>query len=152
MTTNGAPDLVLTRGRIYTMDAARTWAEAVAVRGGRISAVGSSVEIEALRGPETHVVDLDGRMLLPGFQDAHLHPTERWPYQVQCDLHGTTTREQSLERVERYAEAHPEHEWILGGGWGMDAFPGGTPAKGDLDAIVPDRPVLLGTGTRTAPG
>ena len=63
--------------------------------------------------------------------------------QVQCDLHGTATREQSLERIARYAEAHPDQEWILGGGWGMDAFPGGTPSKGDLDAIVPDRPVLL---------
>ena len=143
MTANGASDLVLTRGRVYTMDAARSWAEAVAVRAGHIIAVGSSAEIEALRGPETHVVDLDGRMLLPGFQDAHLHPPSGGLTQVQCDLHGTTTREQSLERVERYAETHPEHEWILGGGWGMDAFPGGTPAKGDLDAIVPDRPVLL---------
>ena len=142
MTTNGAPDLVLTRGRVYTMDAARSWAEAVAVRAGRITAVGSSAEIEALRGPETHVVDLHGRMLLPGFQDAHLHPTSGGLMQVQCDLHGTTTREQSLERIARYAEAHPEQEWILGGGWGMDAFPGGTPSKSDLDAIVPG-PVLL---------
>ena len=55
----------------------------------------------------------------------------------------TSTRQQSLERVARYADAHPEHVWILGGGWGMDAFPGGTPSKSDLDAIVPDRPVLL---------
>ena len=143
MTTNGAPDLVLTRGRVYTMDAARSWAEAVAVRAGRIIAVGSSAEIEALRRPETHVVDLRGRMLLPGFQDAHLHPTSGGLMQIRCDLHGTTTRQQSLERIARYADAHPEHDWILGGGWGMDAFPGGTPSKSDLDAIVPDRPVLL---------
>ncbi len=143
VTASEAPDLVLTRGRVYTMDAARSWAEAVAVRAGRIAAVGSSAEIEASRGPETHVVDLHGRMLLPGFQDAHLHPPSGGLTQVQCDLHGTTTREQSLERIARYAEAHPDQEWILGGGWGMDAFAGGTPSKGDLDAIVPDRPVLL---------
>jgi predicted amidohydrolase YtcJ len=143
VTANDAPDLVLTRGRIYTMDAARSWAEAVAVRAGRIEAVGTSSEIEASRGPETHVVDLHGRMLLPGFQDAHLHPPSGGLTQVQCDLHGTTTREQSLERIARYSEAHPEREWILGGGWGMDAFPGGTPSKSDLDAIVPDRPVFL---------
>jgi predicted amidohydrolase YtcJ len=141
--TNGAPDLVLTRGRVYTLDAARSWAEAVAVRGGRIAAVGTSAEIEALRGPETHAVDLRGRMLLPGFQDAHLHPTSGGLIQGQCELHGTTTREQSLERIARYAEANPELEWILGGGWGMDAFPGGIPSKSDLDAIVPDRPVIL---------
>ena len=143
MATNGAPDLVLTRGRVYTLDAARSWAEAVAVRGGRIAAVGTSAEIEALRGPQTHAVDLRGRMLLPGFQDAHLHPTSGGLIQIQCELHGTTTREQSLERIARYAKANPELEWILGGGWGMDAFPGGTPSKSDLDAIVPDRPVLL---------
>ena len=143
VTTNGAPDLVLTRGRVYTMDAARSWAEAVAVRAGRIIAVGSSTEIEALHRPETHVVDLHDRMLLPGFQDAHLHPTSGGLMQVRCDLHGTSTRQQSLERVARYADAHPEHVWILGGGWGMDAFPAGTPSKSDLDAIVPDRPVLL---------
>jgi predicted amidohydrolase YtcJ len=143
VTTNGAPDLVLTRGHVYTMDAARSWAEAVAVRAGHITAVGSSEEIEALRGSETHVVDLNGRMLLPGFQDAHLHPASGGLMQVQCDLHGTSTRQQSLERIARYADAHPEHDWILGGGWGMDAFPGGTPSKSDLDAIVPDRPVLL---------
>ena len=122
VTASEAPDLVLTRGRVYTMDAARSWAEAVAVRAGRIAAVGSSAEIEASRGPETHVVDLHGRMLLPGFQDAHLHPPSGGLTQVQCDLHGTTTREQSLERIARYAEAHPDQEWILGGGWGMDAF------------------------------
>jgi predicted amidohydrolase YtcJ len=143
VTTNGAPDLVLTRGRVYTMDAARSWAEAVAVRAGRIIAVGPAAEIEALRGPETHMVDLRGRMLLPGFQDAHLHPTSGGLMQVRCDLHGTSTRQQSLERIARYADAHPKHDWILGGGWGMDAFPGGTPSKSDLDAIVPDRPVLL---------
>src|SRR5512132_3172267 len=108
VTTNGAPDLVLTRGRVYTMDAARSWAEAVAVRAGRITAVGSAAEIEVLRGPDTHVVDLCGRMLLPGFQDAHLHPTSGGLVKVQCDLHGTATREQSLERIARYAEAHPE--------------------------------------------
>ncbi|HLM33167.1 MAG TPA: hypothetical protein VK285_03795, partial [Gaiellaceae bacterium] len=89
MTTNGAPDLVLTRGRVYTIDAARSWFEAVAVRAGRITAVGSSAEVEALRGSETHVVDLCGRMLLPGFQDAHLHPPSGGLMQVQCDLHGT---------------------------------------------------------------
>ena len=99
VTASEAPDLVLTRGRVYTMDAARSWAEAVAVRAGRIAAVGSSAEIEALRGPETHVVDLHDRMLLPGFQDAHLHPTSGGLMQVRCDLHGTATREQSLERT-----------------------------------------------------
>src|SRR5215210_8462076 len=111
VTTNGAPALVLTRGHVYTMDAARSWAEAVAVRAGRIAAIGSSAEIEALRESETHVVDLDGRMLLPGFQDAHLHPPSGGLMQVQCDLHGTTTREQSLERIGRYATAHPDRKW-----------------------------------------
>ncbi len=136
-------DLVLTGGAVYTVDAARRWAEAVAVREGRIGAVGAAREVAELIGPRTRVLELEGRMVLPGFQDAHLHPSTGGLAQLRCKLHDASDRRSYLELVRRYAEERPELEWIVGGGWSMDAFPGGNPRREDLDALVPDRPVFL---------
>jgi predicted amidohydrolase YtcJ len=143
MSENGAADLAFVNGPVYTVDAARTWARAVAVRGGRIVAVGGDEAIRSHVGPSTEVVDLRGRMLLPGFQDSHVHPVSAGLDMLQCDLHELTTEREYIETIARYAEAHPDREWILGGGWAMDVFPGGTPTKEPLDAIVPDRAVFL---------
>ena len=143
---DGPPaDLVFVGGAGYTMDAARRWVRAVAVRGERIVAVatGSDRELRDLVGPRTEVVDLKGGMLLPGFQDAHVHPVSGGYEQLRCDL----TEEQSLAGYLRvigeYAASHPEATWIVGGGWSMDVFPGGTPGRQELDAVVADRPVFL---------
>ncbi|HEX5937873.1 MAG TPA: amidohydrolase [Actinomycetota bacterium] len=136
-------DLVFVNGAVYTVDAARTPADAVAVAGGRIAAVGTGEAVRSLVGPRTEVVDLDGRMLLPGFQDSHAHPVSGGLDMLQCDLHDLHSREDYLLRVKTYAEEHPDREWILGGGWSMDQFAGGTPTKDLLDAIVPDRIVYL---------
>jgi len=136
-------DLVLTGGAVYAVDAARRWANAVAVRGGRILAVGTVAEIHELVGPRTRALELAGRLVLPGFQDAHLHVPYGGLYQLRCELHGTTDRGEYLELVRRYAREHPEAKWIVGGGWSMDSFPGGIPGKDDLDAIAPGRPVFL---------
>ena len=136
-------DLVLTGGAVYTVDAARRWANAVAVREGRILGVGTAGEIARLAGPRTRVVELEGRMVLPGFQDAHLHVPHGGLYQLRCELHGTTDRGEYLARVARYAAEHPDAEWISGGGWSMDSFPGGVPERAELDAVVADRPVFL---------
>jgi hypothetical protein len=136
-------DLAFVNGPVYTVDAARTRADAVAVEGGRVVAVGTDEEIRAQVGPRTEVVDLHGRMLLPGFQDAHVHPVSGGVDRLQCDLHDLHTRDEYVQAVRSYAEAHPDREWILGGGWSMDVFPGGTPTKDLLDAVVPDRIVFL---------
>jgi hypothetical protein len=136
-------DLVLANAAVYTVDAARRWAQAVAIRGGRIAAVGSDAEVRELVGPRTEVIDLGGRMVLPGFQDAHVHPPSAGVEMLQCellDLHGLDAYR---EAIRSYAESHPEAEWILGGGWAMDVFPGGVPTKDILDELVPDRPVFL---------
>ncbi|EPD66538.1 amidohydrolase [Streptomyces sp. HGB0020] len=133
-------DLLFTGGPVLTPEG-RT-ATAVAVAGGRIVAVGHD-EVRELVGPRTEVVELDGRLLLPGFQDAHVHPIPAGLELGQCDLTGTRTAEETVAVVRAYAEAHPEREWILGGGWSMEAFEGGTPTKALLDAAVPDRPVYL---------
>ena len=136
-------DLAFVNGAVYAVDAARSRAQAVAVKGGRIVAVGSDDSIGEHLGPRTEVFDLDGRMLVPGFQDAHVHPVSGGVNRLQCDLHDLHTTEDYLLRVKTYAQEHPDREWILGGGWSMDVFPRGTPTKDLLDAVVPDRIVLL---------
>jgi len=133
-------DLLFTGGPVLTPEG-RT-ATAVAVSGGRITAVGRD-EVLDLRGPRTEVVDLAGRLLLPGFQDAHVHPVPAGLELTQCDLTGTKTAAETVAAVRAYADAHPERAWITGGGWSMEAFEGGTPTKELLDAVVPDRPVYL---------
>lgn len=141
----GYADLVFTGGvrggRVFLADAARTTAHAVAVTDGLISAVGH--DVAALIGPETEVIDLAGGLLVPGFQDAHVHPVWGGLDMLRCDLSALATREEYLDRIARYAAAHPDDEWILGGGWQMSAFPGGTPTAEDLDSVVPDRPAFL---------
>ncbi|MFE7173979.1 amidohydrolase [Streptomyces sp. NPDC057616] len=133
-------DLLFKGGPVLTPEG-RT-ATAVAVTGDRVTAVGHD-EVHELAGPRTQVVDLAGRLMLPGFQDAHVHPVPAGLELSQCDLTGTRTAAETVAAVRAYAEAHPEREWILGGGWSMEAFEGGTPTKELLDAAVPDRPVYL---------
>jgi hypothetical protein len=136
-------DLVFVNGAVYTVDAARSWAQAVAVKDGRITAVGSDDDIAELRGPGTRVIDLRGRLLLPGFQDAHAHPVSGGLDMLQCDLHDLGTKDEYLRAIADYAASHPDEPWILGGGWSQDVFPRGCPSKDDLDEILPDRPAFL---------
>jgi predicted amidohydrolase YtcJ len=136
-------DLAFVNGAVYTVDAARRWARAVAVRDGRIVAVGTDDPVRELIGPATEVVDLAGRMLLPGFQDAHVHPPPGGVQMLRCNLGDSYSLAEYERIVAEYAAAHPEVGWILGGGWSMDVFPGGNPPKTVLDRIVADRPVLL---------
>lgn len=133
-------DLLFTGGPVFTADAVRSRASAVAVAGGRILAVGH--DLAELVGPRTEVVDLRGRFLVPGFQDAHVHPVWGGMERLACDLSAHQTRQEYLAVIARYAASHRD-AWILGGGWSMSAFPGGTPTAADLDAVVPDRPVFL---------
>jgi predicted amidohydrolase YtcJ len=115
----------------------------VLVGGGRIVAVGSA---GLQRGGEVDVVDvvdLAGGLLAPGFTDAHVHPVQGGLERLRCDLSELGTREEYLDAIVAYGAAHPDTEWILGGGWGMPAFPGGTPGAADLDAAVPGRAVFL---------
>ncbi len=136
-------DLVLTGGRIATMDAARRFVTALAIRDGRIVAVGPDAVVAAHIGPSTRVIALRGRTVTPGFQDAHVHPVGGGLDMQRCDLHASHTRPAFLETIAAYARANPDETWIRGGGWYMAAFEHGTPRREDLDAIVPDRPVLL---------
>jgi predicted amidohydrolase YtcJ len=136
----GDPDLVLTGGILYTP--AGPMSGALAVRDGRIVAVGTVEEVANLIRPHSRVVSLSGRMIVPGFQDAHVHALHGGLSRVDCNLHDTMEVSDYLGIVARYAESHAE-EFIHGGGWSMESFPGGTPHKSLLDAVVPDRPVYL---------
>lgn len=109
----------------------------VLVSAGRILAVGRDL------GQADEVVDLQGGLISPGFVDAHVHAVQGGLERTRCDLTEGATREDYLRIIREYADAHPDRPWILGGGWGMSAFPGGTPTAADLDRVVPDRPVFL---------
>src|SRR5680860_1236272 len=119
----------------------------VLIDDGRIVAVGE-LDVPA----DADVVDLDGGLLAPGFVDAHVHAVQGGLERTRCDLSEDSTREEYLATIKGYAETHPDRRWILGGGWAMAAFPGGTPTAADLDSIVPTVRCSCPTATTTAPG
>ncbi|HXA60616.1 MAG TPA: amidohydrolase [Streptosporangiaceae bacterium] len=140
MTTDTA-ELVLTGARVRLGEG--RWASAVAVRDGRIAAVGDEAGVRGLVGSRTRVVHAPGGLVVPGFQDSHIHAPFAGRNRLRLWLNDLEGRRAYLDAIAAYANANPEEEWIVGGGWAMEYFPGGTPRKEDLDAIVPDRPVFL---------
>lgn len=142
-TTDAPADLVLTGGRIWTGDAARSWAQAVAVRDGRIVGLGPTSAVRKRVGPATRVIELRGRMVTPGFGDSHVHPTMAGLTSLRCDLRSAQGRDGYLGVIARYVAEHPDREWVEGDGWYMADFPGGTPRREDLDHVTDGRPALL---------
>jgi len=143
---NGRPaeaSLILTNATVRTLDPARSLAEAVAATGDRIVYVGDARGAELYRGPATAVIDLRGRLVLPAFQDSHVHLVTGGVELGQCDLNGANSREDVFRRVRDYAAAHPDETWVTGGGWDLPLFPQANPRKEELDRVVPDRPVCL---------
>ena len=138
-------DLVLRHGRVYTMDAARSWAESVAISKGRIVYAGPDRGIVDWIGKDTQTMELGGRYVMPSFIDSHVHPLEAGISLNQLVLDELTTKDQILDAVKKYAAEHGAAKWILGGGWSLPIFPAANPQKEWLDALVPDRPVLLGS-------
>jgi predicted amidohydrolase YtcJ len=141
-------DLLLTNGRVYTMDAERTWAEAVAIRDGRIIFVCSSADARQHTGNATEVVDLGRKMLLPSFQDVHIHPLAGGLAYLSCTLYeesGDLTA--VLAKIARCVAENPEAEAIRGAGWNWGMFDGeASPDKELLDAIDSSRPLIFGDG------
>ena len=149
-------DVIFGGSAIYTADRTRrrliraaapggSPASAVAVADGAIAAVGSEDDtvFSDLRGPSTERVDLGGRALLPGFQDAHVHPAFAGVTMIGCNLIGAATLEEAMSRIGAYAAAHPEKEWISGSGWRMEWFERGTPSRHLLDKVTGGRPSFL---------
>ncbi len=149
-------ELVFAGGAIYTADARQRRlipatapdgrpATAVAVVGGRIAATGAAGDshVQELMGASTEVVDLRGRALLPGFQDAHCHPAFAGVTMLGCNLMGAADLAEALDLIDDYTRQHPDREWIAGSGWRMEWFPGGTPDRHRLDEVTGGRPAYL---------
>src|SRR5713101_921242 len=137
-------DIIITNARIYTVNPQQKWAEAIAIRGDKIVAVGERNQVEALRSPATKVIDAGQRLLLPGFTDCHIHFMDGSLGLTRVDLNGATTVAEIQKRVKAYADAHLKEPWIQGMGWTYPTFaPTGLPNKKTLDDVVPDRPVYL---------
>ena len=139
--SDGAASVVFRGGRIYTVARHRDWAEAVAVRGHDIVAVGSSADVGKLIGPATKVVELDGRMMLPGFVEGHIHPFLGSFFSAGADLQ-RPTRDEMFAAIAQYAQENPSGP-VRGFGWRVDMFPPEGPNKEMLDRVVPDRPAFF---------
>jgi hypothetical protein len=105
--------------------------------------VGPDSAVRPFVGSSTRVIELRGRSVMPGFQDAHVHPVHGGLSFLRCDLHEDAMSGPGYDKIAAYAAAHPDETWIRGGGWYMAAFENGTPRREDLDRIVPDRPAFL---------
>jgi predicted amidohydrolase YtcJ len=137
-------DTVYRNGRIYTVDAKTSWAEAVAIKDGAFLVVGSNDEAKAVTGPGTEVIDLNGKFVMPGIVDLHVHPWATPTYNtLYIDFGDPYNTERMVEQIATYAKDNPGEGWIRGGSWGVGHFPGNAPSKELLDAVVPDRPIVL---------
>jgi predicted amidohydrolase YtcJ len=137
-------DVIVLNARIYTVNPRQPWAEALAISGEKIVAVGRVAEIAPLRGPATKVIDAEGHLVLPGFTDSHIHFLQGGESLDQVDLQDAKTIAEAQQRVKAFAAAHPEKKWIIGRGWSYPIFGAvALPDKKYLDAIVSDRPVYL---------
>jgi len=137
-----AVDTVLINGGIYTMDEQRSWVEAAAIQDGVFIAVGSNEEIQAMIGPETLTVDLTGRMALPGFHDAHVHPTMGGYALLGCNLEAELSIEAIITKVTACA-GQTEEGWLQGHAFDLSLFGQDGPHKSLLDAIGTDLPIVL---------
>jgi predicted amidohydrolase YtcJ len=136
-------DLILRHGAVYTMNAARSWVESVAVADGRIIYAGPDAGVNSLAGPSTKILDLGGRMVLPGFHDSHVHLMEGGVDMGLCNLKDVATPQAVLAEIRKYAAAHATQAWVTGSGWDLPVFPDGIPRKEQLDEAVSDRPAYM---------
>jgi len=142
---NAAPaDMVVLHGKIYTVNAKQPWAQALAIRDGKIISVGSEKEIEKFRGASTRVIDAKDHLVLPGFVDTHVHFTGGAFSLQQVKLDDASSIAEIQKRVKEYAAAHPGNSFIEGFGWMYPVFgKEALPDKKYLDEVLPDRPALL---------
>ena len=140
--SNDHADIVFTGGSVYGADSGFHRA-AVAIASGRIIAIGGDDEAESLTDGSTEVIQLDGRALMPGFNDAHVHPIAGGLERLRCDLTPYVTLDGYQDAIASYARANPDVAWVTGGGWSMSSFPGGTPTTAALDEVLSDRPAFL---------
>jgi hypothetical protein len=134
--------LVLQNGVVFTADPHQAWAEAVAISDGALTYVGTTAGSAEVADRSTRVIDLAGRMVVPGFHDVHLHPISSGHSLKGCNLLEIRPVEALLAAIRKCGERVPDG-WIVGSGFDLSLFPGGNPGKSVLDAVVPDRPIFL---------
>jgi predicted amidohydrolase YtcJ len=137
-------DLILLNSRIWTGDAKNPEAEALAVRGGIISALGSSESIEKLKGPGSTVIDGRGRRVVPGFNDAHVHFFSGGASLASVQLRDAKSTSEFRDRIAAFAKSRPPGEWILGGNWDHENWsPAELPSHQLVDPVTPDNPIFI---------
>src|SRR6266436_10375508 len=137
-------DTIVLHGKIYTLNPKQAWAEALAIRGERIVAVGSDSDIANLQSKDTKVIDAKGHLVLPGFTDCHIHFIDGSFSLGRVNLEDAKDPSDIQKRLREYAAEHPGNDWILGRGWNYAMFgPEALPHKKYLDEIFPNRPVFL---------
>ena len=137
-----AADRLLVNAAVHTLTDPDTVFEAVAIRDGEIIRLGDSYELEFLEGVETDVIDCNGRVVLPGFIDAHTHMEQLGQHLVHADLSAAQSADDCLEALSAQAEREPDREWVLGFGYDDSAWESGPLTRADLDAVSEDRPVI----------
>jgi predicted amidohydrolase YtcJ len=139
-----AADLIITNAKVWTVDKTRPRAEALAVLGERIVAVGSAAEMDAWHGPETKVLDAKGKLLLPGFNDAHVHFLDGGSHLQEVQLKDAASPEEFVRRIGDRAKIAPKGEWITGGDWDEQKWsPPNLPTKELVDPLTPETPVWV---------
>jgi len=137
------PNLVLKNGSIYTVDKGYLWAQAIAISGERIFFVGIDNDVEAFVDSETEVIDLDGKMILPSFIDAHAHPSHAIDLMENISLYLLDSVDKYQQTIQRFFEDHPHLDVYRGSGWDNTLFPNRGPSKEILDALIPQKPISL---------
>ena len=135
--------LAVVNARIWTGNAKRPWADAIAVRGDTIAAVGSSAEIRKMAGADTKVIDAHGQMMVPGFIDSHVHIISAGRGLSSVKLRDASTPAEFIARIKAYAKTIPKGAWITDGDWDHTLWGGELPAKQWIDSVTPDNPVWV---------
>lgn len=150
-TSTKTADIIFTNARVYTVEEEQPWAEAVAISGGKIVAVGASADISKWQGGGTRVVDLNGRLLMPAFGDLHVHPVFGGMSFSRCSLHKGESIAEYQEIISGCVDANPGDNPIYGVGWSDSMFPpNGVPRKEFLDAVSTERALIFeSTGGHT---
>ena len=139
-----AAEVIITNANVYTVDKNQPHAEAVAIIGDRIVAVGSAADIDQWRGTSTKVIDAGGKFLLPGFNDAHVHFIDGGLQLDSVDLRDATSPEEFARKIGERAKITPKGEWITGGEWDEEKWnPPHLPTKQVIDAVTPNTPVFV---------
>lgn len=138
-----SPDVMYTNARIWTGHLDQPWAEALAVAGEEILAVGSAEEVKAVRGDATRVVDLEGRFVVPGFIDAHTHFLTGGFQLASVDLRDADSPEEFARRMGAFAETVPTGRWITGGDWDHERWGGDLPRRAWIDSLTTEHPVFV---------